>query len=232
MKFLVSWILAFLVAKAPPGHTQYGGGLETPEQTQARYEQTAQDLAEVVMSEPSFYSASTKGSDHGLVRTAAAMLGGAYFESGRFAVKVDNGILRGDGGKSVCLMQINVGKGRTRDWNKTLSRWASPYDDAADVQVGWTADELLADRKKCFRAAHHLMKSSVASCSRLGTLEGLRAYASGSCDGGSKESQLRMGVAVRWFGTHIPSFTTADILKPEAPAEPVESMTIPTISML
>ncbi len=206
MKAFVAWIIAFLIAKVPPGQPQYGGLIETQQETEIRYESVAEDLAEVIANEPSFYAG-----DYGLARTATVMLSVAFFESG-FSAKVDRGLLRGDGGRSVCLMQVNVGKGRTSAWNKTTGKWASPADDPADVVLGWNADELIADRKRCFLAAHRLMRSSIASCSRLGALEGLRAYASGTCKDGSDASRRRMSVAVRWFNGHVPSFSNDDIL--------------------
>ncbi len=121
-------------------------------------------------------------------------------------MKVDKGLLRGDGGRSVCLMQLNVGKGRTPAWNTETGKWATPHDDPDNVMPGWNAAELIADRKKCFLAAHRIMRSSIASCSRFGALEGLRSYASGTCNEGSDASRRRMGVAIRWFGAHTPSF--------------------------
>jgi len=206
MKEFVAWIIAFLAAKAPPGQPQYGGLMETPRETETRYESIAQDLAEVVASEPSFFAG-----EQGLARTASVMLSAAFFESG-FSAKVDKGLLRGDSGRSVCLMQINVGSGRTQPWNTVTKKWATPKDDPKDVELGWTAAELIADRKKCFIAAHRLMRGSIGACSKYGALEGLRAYASGSCEGGSDASRRRMSVAIRWFGAHTPTFTNVDIL--------------------
>ncbi len=211
MKVFIAWIVAFLLAKSPLGQPQYGSVGETPQAREARYGSIATDLSEVIASEPPFYAG-----DHGLVRTASVMLSVAFFESG-FSARVDNGTLRGDAGKSVCLMQLNVGKGKTPPWNKVTGRYALPSDNTADVEPGWTAAELIADRKKCFRAAHRLMRMSIASCSRYGALESLRAYASGSCGGGSPESRARMSVAVRWYDGHIPTFSDAVIMGKVAP---------------
>ncbi len=205
----VAWIVAFLIAKAPPGQPQYGGLAETRQETETRYESIAQDLSEVVASEPPFYAG-----DQGIARTTSVMLSVAFFESA-FSAKVDKGLLRGDGGRSVCLMQINVGKGRTNTWNTVTNKFASPNDKAEEVELGWNASELLGDRKKCFRAAHRIMRRSIASCSRLGPLEALRSYASGSCEEGSDASRRRMSVAVRWFSAHTPTFKNNDILFPE-----------------
>ena len=206
MKDFVAWIIAFMVAKVPPGAPQYGGLAETKAETQARYDSIAKDLSEVVVNEPPFY-----GGAHGYARTASVMLSVAFFESA-FSKKVDIGLLKGDAGNSVCLMQLNVGKGRTRSWNKVTGKWAMPADKPDDVEQGWTAAELIADRKKCFLAAQRLMRTSIASCSRLGPLESLRTYTSGSCNGGSDASRRRMSVAIRWFDSHKPAFTNNDLL--------------------
>lgn len=209
MEQLSAWILAFMLAKAPPGQPQFGGGTESEAETKARYETIANDMAEIVLNEPPFYS----GSD-GRARTAAVMLSVAFFESA-FASKVDAGILRGDAGRSVCLMQLNVGKGRTPPWNKVFGRFALPTDDPSEVEPGWNATELIADRKKCFLVAHRFMRMSINACSRLGPLESLRSYTSGSCSAGSEASRRRMSVAVRWFEAHRPTFTNYDLLLQE-----------------
>jgi len=69
---------------------------------------------------------------------------------------------RGDNGRSWCLMQIHIGKGKTFQ--------------------GWTGPELIADRKKCLKAGYQYMKQSFGACRRYGQAYGLSAYASGSCN--------------------------------------------------
>jgi hypothetical protein len=202
---LSNWILTFLLSMVPPGHCTYGCSGETAEQTIARYKAISQDLAEVVQSEPPVFPG-----NHSYAKTSAILASIGYFESA-LSPRVEAGELRGDDGKSVCLLQLNVGSGKTPAWNQKSNRFASDRDNPADVVPGYSAAELLSDRKNCIRAGLRLVRVSINSCSRHGVLEGLRTYASGSCAKGSRESQLRMGKAVRWFNSHRPGFDDLDV---------------------
>jgi hypothetical protein len=97
-------------------------------------------------------------------QTAALVVARAFFESA-FRRDVDEGRVRGDGGRAACLMQMHF----------------SPQ--------GWTTDELVADRSKCFRAALELMRRSLRVCQSQQLELRLAAFTGGRCDRGTLESQ-------------------------------------------
>lgn len=215
MQQFIAWLVAFMVAKAPLNRPHYiPEAKESPAETQARYEQIAHDIAEVLKTEKPLF----KGPD-GKVRTSSVILSIMFHESG-FRRDVDLGLgklARGDHGNSVCMMQINVGKSRTQKWNKVQNRFALPNDPATELEEGSSAAELLADRKKCIRHGLRLIRLSFASCGRMPQKDWLRVYASGSCSGGEKESASRMGVAMSWYKAHKPSFDDSALSAPLAP---------------
>jgi len=142
---------------APGGQTFYPEAKETKEEAELRYQSIAKDLLEVVWDsdeKPLF-----KGPD-GRARTLAMMLGIMRFESGlRRDVDYQLGKYAfGDGGASACLMQVRVGSGKTPE--------------------GWTKEDL-KDRKKCFRAALHVLHASFKACRFLPEEYRLSAYTSG-----------------------------------------------------
>lgn len=202
---LIAWIVAFIALQAPPGRATFTPeAQETKEEALARYESIAKDVAEVVMDEEPLF----KG-PHGRIKTATVILSIMTYESG-FMRNVDLGLGKlgkGDNGRSACMMQINIGKGRTFDWNRAKGRPALPSDPTEEVEKGWTQAELLADRKKCIRAGYRIIKISFRGTSGLPATEWLRIYASGKSTEGSTESRLRMGLALRYFGAHKPDFT-------------------------
>jgi hypothetical protein len=207
MHIVIAWIVAFMTAHAPPGRPIfYPTAQETKEETVERYNAIATDIAAVVYDpneQPLF-----KG-DYGRSKAISIMQGIAFFESG-FRKDVDTGVgkaARGDGGKSVCLMQIEVGTGRTAKYNMSKQRFAIPSDPKNEVEEGFTASELLSDRQKCLRVALHLIRQSFKSCGNLPLDQYLNVYTSGHCDEGIAESHLRMMTGVHWFEHHQPTFT-------------------------
>ena len=221
MEQLIAWILSFMVAAAAPGRATYiTEATETKAEAQERYEAIAGDLAEVVWSpneKPLF-----RGSD-GRARTAAVLLSIMLHESA-FRKDVDSGIgkhARGDSGRSWCMMQINIGTGKTLPWNKVKYRFAKPVcpedkpatsqcDPKEEIEEAMTGQDLVEDRRNCMRAGLHLIHG--VRCGGLPVREWLRAYASGSCENGSVESQARMDLAISWYGRHKPDFKDSDIL--------------------
>lgn len=197
MHAVIAWILAFMVTNAPPGrHIYYPDAVETKEETEARYASIAKDLAEVTFDsneQPIFPG------NNGRLETAGLLASIALYEGGGYRKDVDLGKgkhARGDGGRSVCLMQIFVGAGKTAE--------------------GYSADDLLADRKNCFRAALHMAQYSFRACQTAPLGERLRVYTSGRCDRGSGASYARVMTGVNWFKGHMPEFTDA-----EAGAQPL-----------
>lgn len=210
-----------MVAKAPLDRPHYiPEAQETVEQGMARYESIASDVAEVMRTEKPLF----KGAD-GKLRTSALIMSVMLHEGG-FRRDVDLGLgahSKGDHGNSVCLMQLNVGKGRSFAWNVVKDRAPRPADPPSEIQQGWTAKELLADRKKCITAGLRVMRVSFASCGRMPQRDWLRAYASGSCDAGAPESASRMGLAFRWYAANRPAFddsvlTPEPVLRNDAPS--------------
>jgi hypothetical protein len=155
----ITWIVSLLITLSPAGKTNtYLEAVETKEEGLVRYASIAKDLAEIVY-DPNEQSA-FKG-QYGRAKTAALMLGIAYHESGGFRKDVDFQFGKhafGDKGRSVCLMQINVGDGKTPE--------------------GWTKSDL-KDRKKCFRTALHKIHDSFKRCSHFAPEFWLSAYTAG-----------------------------------------------------
>lgn len=233
-KFIV-WVMLFLTTNAPPGRPQFiPDAIESRDAAQARYESIAKDLEEVVQSEPTLFQG-----QNAQARTAAVLLSVMFFESS-FRRDVDLGVgphARGDGGRSWCLLQQNVGKGRTLPWNTKYGRFANPVckdgqvstkgvpcDPADEVHPGWTGPELVADRKNCMRAGLRNIRRSFAACGRMPVADWLRSYASGSCAAGGDASARRMNFAMRWFSSHRPD---PDNLLFQPPAPPAVDLTAP-----
>ena len=140
MESLVSYLVVAMLAWVPAyAHAPF----ESSGQVLERYESIARDLATVALdeSEPPLFTGVDSRTE-----TALVMLSVASFESS-FSKSVDDGIRRGDRGLSYCLMQIHVGNGVTRE--------------------GWTGQQLIEDRKQCFRAALHILQHSFSACRAL-----------------------------------------------------------------
>jgi hypothetical protein len=177
MSSLVTYLVAAMTAWVPArAHAR----AESPEDTMTRYESIAHDAAAVALDpseEPLF-----AGPD-GRTQTALFMLSIASFESD-YKRTVDQGIGRGDHGRSYCLMQIRVGDGTTRE--------------------GWTGRQLVTDRKLCFRAALHILHGSFNVCRNLPVEDRMSAYATGRCFANAAISRSRVGRAFAWWAHHAP----------------------------
>lgn len=177
MDALIPWALALMLAWQPTGRSRYRGAVETNVEAQARYEAIAR-AALTVAFDPE--EAPVLGSRE---RTAVLLLSVAYFESG-FRRDIDLGgeekdgewewfpLARGDGGRSYCMMQMQIGQGET--------------------EQGWTGRELVGDRVKCFRAGLAHMRRSVNACRALPREDWLSAYTTGECSRGEYASQRRI----------------------------------------
>jgi hypothetical protein len=165
---LETTILAALLTWAPAHRS------ETQGETAARYASVAADLAAVATSEPI--------ATLGPYRTAMALATVAYLESG-LSPTVDDGSHRGDQGRSVCILQIMVGAGRTPE--------------------GWTSADLLDDRRKCVAAGLRLLRASWG-CGH--GAERWTSYASGTCvtsdrmlEAGEVDRARMTSVRERWW---------------------------------
>ncbi len=207
-----------MVSVAPPGRkTFYAEAQETQVEAQNRYENIAKDIVDVV------YDPNTKvlfRGSNGRSRTVSVILSIMFHESG-FMRNVDYGVgkyARGDKGNSWCLMQLNIGSGRTLKWNVKYDRPPRWGDDPADIFDGYTGEELVANRQLCIREGLKVLRLSFSSCRGRGLPlnQRLRVYASGSCDNGAKGSAARMNTAIRWFqNTRIQrqKFEDSDIMQ-------------------
>jgi hypothetical protein len=207
MESLVTYLVAAMFAWVP---LYVHPASEPPADVQARYERIARDLSAVVLDEseaPLFDGPDARA------RTAMLMLSVASFESS-FRKTVDDGIRRGDGGRSYCLMQIRVGQGVTRE--------------------GWSGPQLLEDRKRCFRAALHMLRTSFAQCHSYPVEDRISVYATGHCMLDASISRSRVVRAERWWGSHaLPrlkpnSPNEAEVVRAQPPLEDTHEPPTPT----
>jgi hypothetical protein len=207
MNALVAWVLSALIAlspyrvgdKRPVSMFRYGADA-TADDYNARMTSIAEDAVAVVRDAAPL---------PGLSKAASLrlMLSVAFFESG-FARDVDFGtgkFGRGDFGRSWCLMQIQVGKGTVGDLVRTMP----------DDMKGWTGDDLVKDRRKCFRAGFEMLRRSIASCSTLKPSSRLSAYATGKCDEEDAKGRARWVFSYgRVLGRAMPPETKALLTAP------------------
>lgn len=149
---MASWLLGAMVAWSPPeGHIKEGA-----DAARARYDSIAHDLAAVVMdpAEAPLFEGET-----GRAQTALLLASVASSESD-FRKDVDTGKLRGDSGRSWCVLQIQV-------FGKTPQQW--------------TGQDLIEDRKRCFRAGLSVLRESFKKCHGMPIEYRMSAYTSGSC---------------------------------------------------
>jgi hypothetical protein len=175
MDAIIAWAVAFMVAWAPPGRSKIKHAVETSDEGHARYAEIAKSATKVA------YDPGTRplfAGPRGRAQTVALLLSVAYHESG-FRRDVDLGLgklARGSGLDS-CLLQIRVGAGRTPD--------------------GWSHDDLVRDREKCFRAGLAVIRRSFSACHHLDPLDWLGAYTRGRCVADEPYSRSRVGLARR-----------------------------------
>lgn len=169
---------------APPGRRLYIPETEeTPIEGLARYESIAQDAYEVA------YDPAEKPVVNRAF-TMSLLLSLSWHEGGWLkVVDLDAGEGRkrlskkgwNDWGNSYCLCQINLGK--------------KGNDSARKTAEGWTGMQLIADRKKCFRAALHIIQKTQCG----GGPGMLNSYATGTCSKGLDLSRIRVGTAQRFY---------------------------------
>jgi len=205
----------FNVKKYPDAIESYEDGLQ-------RYRAVARDAISVAF-DPD--EAPLFGGRYGRHRTLSLLLSIASWESG-YKKHVDYDIspqARGDSGRSWCLMQVNLGKPICVD--ETHKRLPPPVDgkceigrpstpsvlsfhdgkvdilrnDANAPSDAVSGQDLIANRKLCFRAGLRIIKKSFAACKGNPLEDRLAAYASGSCDAGKVESKRRIGGMRSWM---------------------------------
>lgn len=159
---MTQWILAALLFMVPPTRAakQYAAEETVAERT-ARYESIAAQVDQVVREEGPLF----KG-NNAEKYSAALVLSIMLHESG-LRKAVDDGRVKGDGGRSVCMMQVNVGNGTV------------PWGD--ETMRSWSAKDLIEDRLKCIRAGYIRLRSSLAQCRSSANSDKLSSYTAGSC---------------------------------------------------
>ncbi len=182
MESLVSYLVAAMLAWVP---LHAHAPLESRDHVIERYGSIARDAATVALDEN---ESSLFDGQVGRSETALLLLSVASYES-NFSARVDDGTRRGDHGRSYCLMQIRVGQGATRE--------------------GWSGKQLIEDRKRCFRAALHILHASFSACHSLAVDDRLSAYASGHCFAAARVSRSRVVRARAWWEAHAPPKATA-----------------------
>ena len=171
---LSGWLLSVMLATVPPGGSRYPKeARETAAQGKARYAAIARAVARVSLDNK---EAPVFAGKHARAKTALLLLTVSLHES-HWRRHIDLGLgprSRGGGGKYHCMMQIGVPKGKTPE--------------------GWTSDDLVKSRDKCFRRALHIMQGGKKYCTKkgFGPRSFLNQYGSGRCDHGRKP------VAKRW----------------------------------
>jgi len=230
---VIAWVVSLIVSVAPVGRPQYHpDAKETTDETTARYDSIANDLISVVydQNEKPLFSG-----PQGRAKTAQVMLAIMTYESS-FRRDVDFGLGkygRGDGGRSWCMMQVLLGQpgkdGKTRQ--RIFVKPNGWMDYTTDPTKGWGGENLVTDRKACFRAALSILRSSFQACGQQDMKDRLNLYASGKCtgNGGEQASRLRMGLAMHWMKTKAATFTDDEVdgwLNPKP--EPILTNIMPT----
>ncbi|AUX28769.1 MULTISPECIES: hypothetical protein [Sorangium] len=173
MDSIIAWAVGIMIAWAPPGTSHIKDAVETPEDGRARYHEIARAAAKVAYDpelKPLF------GGPRGRAETMALLLSIAYFESGyRRDVDLGLGKLARGSGVDSCLLQIRVGAGKTRE--------------------GWSHEDLVSDREKCFRSGLALIRRSFGACRKQEARDRLSAYTRGRCIVNDKHSRARIGRA-------------------------------------
>lgn len=154
--------------------------IETPEEKFQRFGEIAWAITTVAYDPdetPAF------GGPWGRAKTAA-LLARVAFKEGGYHKDVDTGERAGDGGQSVCNMQVRFWKG------------------AETTIEGWTKEDVAQDRLKCFREGLRRVRSSLVTCAKLLHEEDrLSAYTTGSCQDDEPFSQERFVLAMDLFSS-------------------------------
>lgn len=218
METLVAWIFTILVTIAPPSqraNSYIEEAQETEADALARYESIATDIVLVAYDadEKPILNVGPYSRAH-----SAVMIATTYYYEGGFRKDIDYGHgewARGDGGKSWCMGQINLGKRQI----KTEDGWIE--DSARRTLEGWSGRDLVEDREKCVRVTRRILELSFGTCRSYN--EGLAVYASGTCgsEAGKRISRERTRYARQVMGRFKPPFKDADALDAIALSEDI-----------
>jgi len=173
MNLLSAWAFSAILALAPSN--DYTKKFESETEMKSRYQDIADDLVKAINSSKPIF----KG-DRAELDTAALLISIAKFESG-FRKDIDNGTVKGDSGRSVCLTQINLGHGKVRVGDDEMRSWA--------------AKDILDDRKKCFMVAIEVIRESMQRCKGYKGSDVLSMYTTGTCRSNEKFARNRWNLA-------------------------------------
>jgi len=134
---------------------------ETTTEITERYEKLSKNIATAVLSRDRLFPNDADGT-----KTAALVLSIAQYESG-FDKLVGNGKKRGDGGRSWCYMQMNLGGGAIGFGPPEMKLWRGV--------------DLVQDPVKCFVAGIETLRISMERCKYYKGAAKLSAYTSGRC---------------------------------------------------
>ena len=207
---VAQWAVKRISSWSPPGQSYMKDAAESTDEANLRYRSIADDALEIAFDpkEAPLFSGPI-----GRSKTAALLLSIANSESG-FRKDVDTGIgerSRGDGGTSWCLMQIKLGalsKGKTVKRIKLTSDTFVYSNESTDIG----GEDLVVNRKACFRVGLHIIRYSFKACSSLPEDERLSAYASGNCNNGKTASRYRVGMANNWVKKNAPLANDSEIM--------------------
>jgi len=188
MELLIAWIMVALMAIAPPATID--GRPQSPQDATPRYRAVAEAIVRVA------YDTSESPSGLGpfaRFEEAALLTAIVGTESGMHP-DVLAGKKRGDGGRSWCVVQMNIGKGKTVE--------------------GWTGPELAADIDKCLKAGLHAARRSIGACRNLSRTSQLSGYTRGSCVEGDvasiKKQNVKFLVMGKGWKLKVPADTIVD----------------------
>ena len=149
---MATWLLGAMVSWSPPQNHHKEGA----DAALARYGAIARDLASVALEAE---QAPLFDGPTGRAQTALLLAAVASLESD-FRREVDTGKLRGDNGRSWCILQVQV-------YGKTPEQW--------------TGQDLVDDRKRCLKSGLRVMRESFRLCKALPVEDRLSGYTSGTC---------------------------------------------------
>jgi len=205
LETMLSWLVGIILTVSPINQqwSYPEANKETSEERTERYRSISEDLLSVVY-DPTEIPLVSREDPFARAKTALVLLAIANYESG-FRRDVDFNLgaeSRGDHGRSWCLMQVNLGAPSKAGKSPTRIVFTSngTYEWAYDGTNGYGGEDLVRDRKLCFRAALHMVRVSFNACGKLPAEERLRVYASGTCsESASKASRRRMRLAQHWM---------------------------------
>jgi len=199
---VVTWLSSMMLQWAPPERrvSYIPEAKEEVSVAQKRYQIIAEQFLDVAMkdSSPRLF-----GGKQGRLRTAVMMAGIALYESGfRRDVHLGQGkFSRGDGGRSWCLLQMNIGASTVPTADPILSTWKGP--DLVGEANTW----------RCATAGLHMMARSMRACSHLPLKDRLSVYTSGKCRQDEYKAVNRYSFGVSQFERHKPTFTDEEVME-------------------